>query len=92
MKEDKRLFLPCPKCGTKNYEWDTLTSNEKEGLWLFNVKCKKCKHIFSNKTQLNKKYDEGKAFDAVTLAKQLLNPKNLAKMVKSTQEEIDNES
>ena len=96
MTEDKRIFLPCPKCSSKNYEWDTMTADEDVGLWLYTVRCIKCGHIYSNRTELNKIPQQedrkpNESLDMMRLAKNLLNPKALAKVAKETQKEMEND-
>lgn len=91
--EDRRYFVPCPKCWTKNYEWDTLTADDEQGRWLFNFKCSNCGFIYNSLTTMGSKQGNMEAFkgsdSAMGLAKMLLHPKALAKMTKAVQGEID---
>jgi len=91
MNEDKRLFIPCPKCWNRNYEWDTMTADEENGVWIFNVKCSKCKHVYSNKTVLNRDQPAEGREQMAELARRILNPKMLAELAKATQKEMEND-
>lgn len=89
MKKNKSIFIPCPKCWGRNYEWDSMSADDKNGLWIFNIKCSKCGQLFSNKTELNKQFNQSEMPMDTEFMKKILNPQTLAQMTKKVQEEMD---
>lgn len=84
-REDKRMFVPCPECKTRAYEYDTATVDDESGKYLFNFKCGNCGNIYNDALNLSKKDDQA------DFMKDIMNPSALAKIVKKVQGELTDE-